>query len=512
MKAIQLIKLFTLVSFFVLGAQVFAETQEACKEACNKKAKSVCLADTTQTGDKYNGCVSKQQDACESTSGCEYKESKTEIKEKNSECKQALKDYDDAMKKTDEECGHLNTSSNQECRNKAKRCAKDLDSFRSEESENEESENESAVSSVIKMIGEFGQTEKGSVAQANSCLIENDEKAAEKEERIDDKITKIREEILGLAGKATEVDKDLSEKQQEVEKERLKVEEDASETKHQNEIKKIEDIGRMQKNIMASEQKRRTNLIQIANLQNQIAKVSFEQQILNLSFSDALTAEHCENEDKKVLEVKAQLTGAIDPKSGKKIKLSAVLARALNKRLKLLRSTCYAIRVEQKKGEIINFTEKKRAIKQGIETLTTSNADEEKAIANEIKQMEDLKAKADEKEKAAIDAKFKKLDSLNKSVTDMKEYIEKKKKEFEATREVKEAQINKLFLDRQNVKARFTKVSSTVSTSGRAASVYVNQCCSSADKNKNHNECSRVLTDEPESKTRTRSSTAGKVK
>ena len=76
-----------------------------------------------------------------------------------------------------------------------------------------------------------------------------------------------------------------------------------------------------------------------------------------------------------------------------------------------------------------------------------------------------------------------------------------KKKSYDEKTKAKNDLIDKLQLDRQNVKPKFKKVISTVESSGRSASAYLNMCCNFNDPKENHTDCSRVLTDEPEGKT-----------
>lgn len=517
MKAFKLIKLFTLVGFFVASVHTFAgeaednETKEACRARIAKEKKSeitaTCNGRTTTTTNsagkqsdepltfsQKEACV-KSETELEMNTQCGDKETQ---KDKNQSCKSALKDYDDALKKTDEECNRMDVGSVTECRTKARQCAKGLDSFGSEEPESE-----SATASIVRMIGVYGQMQRGATGgNASGCVLENDDKAAEKEEQIDDKITRVREEIQDLKEKATAVDKELSEKKQDVEKEMLDVEKDAEKAKFERQTKNQEDVGRMQKAIMASEKKRRDNILKIADLNVDIANFSFAHQKLNLALSDGRITKDCR--DKSIATMNAKVKGVIDPKSGKEIRPKFTQQESLQfkKDLKMEEANCLQEKALQRQETTKALIDAKRKVKVQVDTLTTANVDEEKAIASEIKQMEALKTIAAEEEKVSIESKLKKLNSLNKSVTDMEKYVIDKKKSYDAKSKAKEDQINKLLMDRQNVKPKFAKISSIVDASGRLASVYINQCCSFADKTKNHSDCTRVTSSEPDAKTR----------
>lgn len=517
MKAISLFKLLTVVSFFVAGVQVHAanegETRDACKirvaNAKKAEVEQTCKdRTTTTTDDKGNKkdipLTAGEFASCKKTESdilinAECGELETQ-KDKKSECKQALKEYDEAIKKTNEECNNLNVKDTQECRDKAGQCSKDLNSF---QSSGEEDDSETTSGAFTKLIGLYGQMQGASAAAsgngAGGCLIENDEKAAEKEERIDDKITRLREEIQDLKEKATEADKEFNDKKNEVENEMQEAQKAADKAKFEKQTKNQEEAGRMQKAIMASEKKRKDNLVKIADLQVELANFSFAHQKLNLALSDAKIAKDCR--EKATAMLTAKLKGTVDPKTGKEInkpRFTLQQSAQFKKDLKLEESNCLQEKILQKQETAKALMDSKRKMNVQITTLTESNADEAKAIENEIKQMEALKTIAAEEEKKDIENNLKRLNTLNQSVVDMEKHIADKKKSFDEKSKAKEDQINKLILDRQNVKSRFAKVSSVVSTSSNAASNFVNQCCKSSVKTENHTECGRVTDLEPE--------------
>lgn len=497
MKAISLIKLLTLVCFLVVGVG-----------AVESFAATASKSDV----DEETNCASYENAKdCENwKADYKRKQSKDEKKELKSECKQALKEYDDAMKKTDEECGRLNTESNQACRDKAKSCAKGLDSFGSSEPDSE-----TAAGSIVKLIGIYGQmqgVESGTNPAANGCVIENDDKAQAEEEKIDDKVTRLREEIQDLKDKSTEADNKFNEKKQDVEKEMHDIEVEADKAKFEKQTQAQKEAGQMQKAIMASEKKRKDNLVTIADLQVDLANFSFAHQKINLTLSDASITKECR--DRATATLEAKMKGTVDPKTGKEVKPKFTLQQSaqFKKDLKFAESNCLQEKALVKQETIKSLIDSKRKVQVKIDNLKASNDDEAKAIENEMKQMEALKNIAAEEEKKAIDAKFKKLAALNQSVLDMEKHTADKKKTYDEKAKAKEDQISKLLLDRQKVRSKFAKVSGVVSESGRAASRYVNQCCSSKTASENHSDCSRVLSAEPESKTATRKSTSGTKK
>lgn len=514
MKPISLIKLLTLASFFALGTTVFAaddgETKDACRLRISKDATKKAEINATcsrtsytdpTTGDsKERASTPKELAACNKaelaallSAECDDKESQ---KDKNAACKTALEKYDNAMKETDAECERLGGGTSAECRRKARECSAGLNGGIDSE------DGDSAVASLTNLINVYGKMQNGGAPNvAEGCVTDDVDAAKREEERIDDKITRLREETQDIKEKAVAVDKELAEKKQDVEKEMLDVEKDAEKDKFQKLTKNQEDAGRMQKAIMNSEKKRRDNILRIADKNVEIANFTFAHQKLNLALSDSRITKECR--DKSVAAMNLKLKGTIDPKSGKEIrpKFTARESLQFKKDLKSEESNCIQERALQRVETTKALVDQKRKVKVEIDTLTASNVDEEKAIASEIKQMEALKTIAADEEAKAIEAKTKKLNSLNKSVTDMEKYVTDKKKNYDEKTKAKNDLIDKLQLDRQNVKPKFKKVISTVETSGRSASAYLNQCCNFSDSKENHSDCSRVLTDEPAGRT-----------
>lgn len=510
MKAISLIKLLTLVGFLVVGFYAQAdnenETKEVCRTRITKKNQDsiarICekkpITTTNSAGvrtsqppteDDIDECKTKKLNELLNAE-CGDKETN---KDKKASCRQAYKEYTDAQKKTGIECANIDVKDNKECREKAKSCKKSLDTFG-----NEGQDSETAAGAIVNLIGVYDkmQNSSGRNSTLNGCLIENDDSAKKEEERIDDKITKIREDIQDLKEKATEADKKLNEKRQEVEKDMLDVEKDADKAKFDKQTKNQEDAGRMQKAIMASETKRKLNLNKIADIQVEIANFSFAHQQLNLSLSDAIISKKCRDVSNAAIATK--LKGSINPATGKEVKpkFSQQESAQFKKDLKLEETNCLQQAALSKQAKAKELIDAKRAKNVQIEALNSSNADEAKSVENELKQMEALKAISTEEEAKSIETKLKKLDTLNKSVVDMEKHIADKKKSYDEKSKAKDELISKLVLDRQNVKSRFAKVSSTAEDSKDRASDYLQLCCS--DKNALDVNCTKVEKSDPD--------------
>lgn len=530
MKAISLIKLLTLVCFLVVGANIKAEDYKN-KEECLRKTTGSCTeaeineyitttktivnGATQESSSISKGEARKQCENKKKEDACQKYESTSESKESKEECKQTYKDYIEAQKNTAKECLLVGEKSNEECRIKADKCANDLNSFGSPK---EDSDN--AADSIVKILGVYEQMQgvaSGNPNTGNSvsgyCAMEKDEKAKEAEQTIDDKITRLREEIQDLKEKSTEADNKFNEKKQEVEKEMLDIEKEADKAKFEKQTKTQEDAARMQKAVMASEKKRKDNLVKIADLQVELANFSFAHQKINLALSDARITKECRDKAKATLEAKVK--GTIDPKTGRQVKPTFTQQESIQfkKDLKFEESNCLQERALQKQETIKGLIDSKRKVQVQIDNLKTSNDDEAKAIENEMKQMEALKAIAVEEEQKAIESKFKALGALNQSVVDMEKYTADKKKTYEEKTKAIEDQINKLLLDRQNVKAKFAEVSAKATESRDRASDFLMKCCASSDPKANDANCGKVKTSNPDAeRPSTRKSTSGTAK
>lgn len=495
MKSISLVKFFTVVSFLVVGIQVqlhakSSMTQEACKLTCAKRAKSACV---NESGDNYSGCVSKQQDTCESAESCDNLESKEDSKDKKNSCKQLQKEYDEAMKKTNEECGYMDVSNSEECREKADNCKRSLDSFGSSEFDSD-----AAAGAMGNILGILGAFTGGRGGEGSECLIENDEKAADKEENTDEKITRLREEIADLKEKAGEADKDYADKKQDVEEQILEIEVEANKAKFEKQTENQKAAGERQKDIMASEKKRKDNIIRMANLQVEIANLVFAQQKLALELSSDIVVDACAEKKAAVIALKYKgipdSNGRIAKPNFSLKESKKIIERAKNAEIQCLKEAALK-RQAGAKGIIDN----KRKLQVEIDSLAAANADEAKAIENQLKQMEALKAISEKEEAEAIEAKHKKLNSLNNSITDMEKYVADKKKSYAEKEKAKNDQISKLMLDRQKVKPRFARVSAIAQTSGLAAASYMEECCTEKPYTST---CMRIMKSDPDMKPR----------
>lgn len=521
MKAISLLKLLTLVSFLIVSQVALGqETKEQCKTRIQKDKKSevesTCNARTVTTTDQSGNRKEQPLTASEKTQ-CIKTEFETlfssecgdleSTRDQKASCKTLLDKYDEEAKKVSEECARVGQDSYAKCVSKAKSCSQGLDAF----AESPDSGEDSTASALVNLIGVYGQM-KGAQAGANGqsvagCVIENSDTEADKEERIDDKITRLREEITKLRTEdVAEEDQKLNEKRQEVETEMLEARQAQEKAQTEAKTKNQQDAARLAEKIVKVNAQKRQDLDNIAALNEEVSEAQVQIQKVVLSMPDKL--------------VKAQCRGARDryvkelPPERKKFATRGAQA-AFEEEVKAVEQTCLLAQAADKQEKINQINKAKKATQRKIANLKAKIADDAVTVQNSAKEIENLKAIATEQEKKDLDNLTTKLNNLNKTVIDLEAAVERKKKGFEEKAKAKEDQINKLLMDRQNVKSKFAKVYSAASSGGSSARKFVSQCCKSdivSDKSRTtvqgfDEHCARLRSDYEIKDTRSRSRT-----
>ena len=507
MKAISILKICTAVSFLITGTGnfVFASEDGETKQECMRRVKSSGSVYRSRAESECNGRTmiieggvstplvkgSPQYQSCVNSElvilakdECDDFESTKDIKNK---CEESLKSYYEASKKATSECSLIKNSGSSaaECRETASRCAKGLNSFADDDSG-------TAVGNIFGIMQSAYGSNQNDYSGYDGCLMENDDKAAEKEATVDDKITKLREEITDLKEDATKADHELTEKRNEVEKEINEAEAEFEKDKFEKQKSNADRIAQIQKMVLASQKKRRDNDRRIVEKHIEVANLSFAQQKLNIELADVTITRTCKEVANTML---SKVKNKLDSQTGKMTSLRYSLSEAqqIKKDIKLAQLNCLQNKALEKQAAIKSIIDNRRKLQADIASLEASSADEAKAIENELKNMEDLKAIAAEEEKKSLEAKLKKMNNLNQSVTDMEKFVENKKKSYGEKAKAKEDRINKLIIDRQNFKSRFAKVTEAAKESGDKASSYLDLCCKNSDKSKNHKSCGRVI-------------------
>ncbi|MEQ1722042.1 MAG: hypothetical protein ABL930_02630 [Pseudobdellovibrio sp.] len=454
MKSISLFKLFTLVCFLMIG-QV-SNAAESCEEKCDTTFAIPSTGSTTDAS--YNNAVKANERCKTRCSSAEQKDEKLV-----NQCKDLLSKYDDSAKKAAEECSRMGEENYASCMQKARDCSRGLSS-----SGTEEQDGDSVAAGLVNIIGIYGQMQGANNNGANpSCVIENDDTEASKEERLDEKVTQLRSDIENLKEDAVKEDERLNEKRQKVEEEMQQAEKDFDKIATDNKTKNQEQAGAMQKKIFETEKRKKANLIKVTKLQTQIANLAFGHQEVLISFADNLVTRECRAASASVKEAALKV----------KQNFSNVESAKLKQDMRTAETLCLQKKAVDKQKVIKGLVDLKRDYQSEIDTLNSSNADETKSIAEDQKQIEALKAIMTESEVKELEQKNKKLNSLNKSVTDLETSIANKKKSLEAKQKAIQDRIDKILSDRQNVKPKFAKVYSSATSTTNNARQFVSQCC-----------------------------------
>lgn len=507
MKAISPVKLLITVYFLLNSAIVVAQE---CSNPLGVDIYSDCDGEYPNDKEKQRQCsfaVSclKRKNAQEEKQDRKEKELKQERKEKEekekqdkkeitNKCESYLKDYDEAAKKVGEECGHLNVQNNAECRTKAAACKKDLNSFG-----HEQPDSESAVGATIDILNVYAQIEGGGNGGVSPfCIIENDEKSAKEEERINDKITKLREEVAKLKEDAAKQDDELNKKRTEVEEKMNDLEKDFNEKKSSRQTKNQEAASKLQQSIFESEKTRKTNIIKINELQTQANMTAYDHQRIVLDLSDVNIQTVCKSSRDKALQEMLSARGTVGS-NGKKT-YTPTESQQIQKDVKLVESQCLQANALKRREDIEKVVIKRRNLQAQISDLEDSNKLEAQSIEQRKKDVETAAKQAEADEQTAIKEKSKALETLNRSVSDFEQVVQKKKYSLGEQADAKEKLINKLILDKQGVKSRYAKISSVANSEAAAASKYISNCCTQSDTKMNDASCGRVMKSEPDVK------------
>lgn len=469
MKVISASNFFALLCFLTIGFHfetALGETRGECIAAKRLKCTTPAGANELFPNGRAStsvACTSAEVSAAEGF--CEGLSSGS-----SGECRSLLNEYDEAMEKVSEECSRLSgVTSPADCQSRARSCASGTNVMTSENGW-----------SNLLMAGL--QMNSGASQSSNGCMISDDDKAAREKERLDDRISRLREQIADDKEDANKADEDLNKKRREVEEDMAKVEEDFNKKQIERQTKNQENAAALQKQILEAEKRRRNNANQIADKTVQMANIAFDQQQTALEFAQARVTAAC---DQRVEAMKEQKTMTTVNGQRRKKNLTAAQANQIKRMLEAEQESCYrevALGQQKKNKELLD---KKNKMQREIDELEASSADENKAIENQRKSLDEMKAIMEQEEAKELEVKMKKLDTLNKSVTDMEASVQRKKQIIAEKILSREQDIQRLAEQKNNVQQRFAQVSNSVNGGSRAARNFVSQCCGTSSDRRN---------------------------
>ncbi|AGH94415.1 hypothetical protein [Pseudobdellovibrio exovorus] len=476
MKVISVSSFFTFVCFILVSFQI-----ETVKAQTESRAECRVRATQRYTTQAQNDCNRRTPrpsgealQSCINTALDQYVNDEcSDINSNSGDCRSLRNAYDTAVNKTIEACSYLNVGSVQQCQQKAAACASGSTNVTNT------FQNENSIGNLMVSVMQMRMAASGNqAADASSCLsLEDDEKAAREKDRIDEKISRLRREITEDKEKAGKADNDLNKKRREVEEKMAKLEEEANKAKVQRQTRTQEQANNLQKKILDAEKKRRQNSNTIAEKQIQIADLSFGHQEINLQFDPSRVQTAC---DERINKLKTEKMTTTDKNGNKTTRtLTNAQAAQMKKYLQEEQSNCIKEKALEQQAKVKGLVNAKRKLEMEIDELNASNADEAKAIESETKNLQALQGIADGEEAKELEIKLSKLNSLNLSVTDMEQYVVSQKETIDERIKNRENEINELTLQKNNVRARYSRVSSTVEGSAIAARNFVGQCCAS---------------------------------
>ena len=511
MKAITLVKYFTVVGIFltVLSVQAAAEpTKEECQKKLSAEltrqqaeCNSLKKQPTTTTIPGAKGEPSQVVTTENPTTAADIRACKNEVKtalyeqcndyqtykEINANCDGKFSAYQAKLDKTNEECAKAIGGNLSSCTSKANQCGAAFNTTSGDSADTGQA--------IIGLMQMYAGQQAGTGA-GGLCTLEDDT-LEDRKSQIDDQIQRLEDEKVDSVTKQSELDDELSKKKADVDKEIADLESDFSKSAIARKTKNQQEGERIQKAILASNKKQRDNLVAIADKNTQIANLAFGVQQINIESSDLRQSKVCSD---KVMAAKAVALAPVTGADGKKKapKFTLKESQKLKSSLKLEELTCLQSEALKKQAQLKGIMDTKRKLQSEVDAMMKGNEDEQKAIALEQKSMEELLKIMTEEEAKELQIKNKKLDSLSKSITDMAGIVERKKKALDTKIKNRDAQIANLVLKKQNLKPKFSGVSSSINSSRASAKGYLAACCKggrSSTVSKDHSGCAQVRSD-----------------
>lgn len=506
MNQIRTINLFTLVMFFLTSMLFVSKVNAAskystCMANC-KKDYDAALAKITNGQDTVALEKAKsERDTCQAN--CtnmrdDENEAKNDQKSFDASCDARYKEYQEQGKKTAEECNRMGSNSVRSCIDAANRCGGLLGGSMGGGG------SEEVMQSINNLIGAY-QAMNGVSGQQGAgagCFIEDNEAEANRQERLDQQITSLKEQNEDSITKKSELDEQLADKEKDVKEKIQEAEADVNKKKIERQTKIQQEESRIQKAILNSQKKQAENLSRINKINIEIANIQFAQQQITIEFSDARVSKTCRD---KVMAAKAILTAPTPGTNGGKPtakKFTIKESQKIKADLKLEEQTCLQTEALKKSAQVKAIVDKRVDLQSQIDTLNKANADEAKAIEIEKKAVEAMKATASQEEKNDIDEKFSKMNTLSVSLKKFEDSVVAKKKSLDAKIAARKEQIEKIILAKQNVKKKYSTVSSSLSARQETSDAYLNQCCKSPKSSsgttlKKHAQCGLVSRNSP---------------
>lgn len=489
MKAISLFKQFTFVWVLVCGFHF-----EAMGDECPRTVGSISVSHLTVCSESFaptvtNGTQTPHPSlgACSEAVAC-HRQVQQEQQELRTQCNGLRDRYDQARTKSREECARAGQSL-ETCASWAGQCS-------GRGSQTDEFGGDSIGDLLSGVADTFSSG--GNAGTPEACyqmLLQNDNDARKEKERLDDRIARLQEQIQSNNDKKAEQDDKLNQKRAEVEQKMLDAELEVDKKKFERPTKNQQEAVRVGRLVIAAEKKKRENLNKIHEKTNEMSNLSYPKQEIEIKFAQSEITTMCRERtqayaDSKIYVVDSKGVPVTDKSGAKrKKKFSSSEARTLRQDVVAKEALCLRQEALKKSAQLKGISDTKRKLQAEIDNLQSEIVDEDKTIKLEQDNLEQLKAIATAEEAKDIENLQKKLNSLNKTVTDFEQIVVQKKRNLDQRNADIENQIREITAQRLNVANRYQPINTAIETSRDLGQRFAGQCCntdsvSEADKSR----------------------------
>ena len=500
MNSLKVVNLFTYVVLFFSAVSFWPEISSA-QSSRGTENREDCTA--RKVRELSAGCSSRPTDDAKlkcrelarsnAEEECSIYRSRSEEQARNGECNSLYERVLSEAEEAEAECGKAGWGSLSACRTRAATCGNSMSL--------DPASDENMTQGINNLMSAWMTTQgvQSGASGANPCTIVDQKATQQKRERIEDQISRLQEQNQDSVTKQADLDDEFSKRQEETEDKIREAEEDVEKKKIERQTKMQEENTRIQKAVLASQKKQFDNLNNINKKNIEIANLQFAQQQINIEMSDLRMNKTCRDKVQALSQAllwedSTAARGSGAPTGNKRLKKMTIKeAQKMKQDLKLEETTCLQVESLKRTAQLKGLFDKRAGLQAEVDTLTRANEDEAKAIEIEKKSFEELKLTMDKEEKTDAENKFKKLNTLSASLARFKDTIDKKKKSQQDRIALREQQIQRLVLSKNEVVVKELDVNSKIKNATRQRDSFADRCCSTVGGAVAHTSCTREM-------------------
>jgi len=320
----------------------------------------------------------------------------------------------------------------------------------------------------------FGAGSSGS--NLSGCVDGSDDTVENRKNQIDNQIYQIKKEIAQSIGKKSQKNGEVGKKNAEIEKEKIKAQQEADKIHVENQKDLAQKKAAIDKSILELKAKQFQRLIDINKLTRNLANAQFKIQQFNIQFADKQIQSKCGTEADKVADQKR--AGVVPPGSPSGTKaVPHKLTKKDQQEIDLTFQTCLQVAALSKKAELKKVQDEQADARDKIATLQASNQQDSEAIDTSKIEFEEAKKTAAQEDKSADDVHLRTDTNLDKSLADFKQQIADEIKGIEAENTERQTKIQKLYLQQQNLKPKYSSLPGMFLDRKNASDAFQTTCC-----------------------------------